>query len=687
MKSYGLGGTRLLWPTVILTAILLVGSTALAATSPAPSLADLPSHSTFAVRGTILIDGNSEFTPSNGVVSGSGTPLDPYIIENWEINASEAIGIEIRNTNAHFSIRNVTVQHGASSYDGIRFTNLSHGSVGAANLSDNNFGIFLMDVVDISVSSTSISSGFEGIHAEGIRNSSFTDVSFQTLSLYAIEAHRSSNVTILRATVTAQKYGIAFFDGEDVSVELSNITGFPGGVGIVVYDVRRFLVAGNYVSNMGVGVDSGFSDQGTIRGNSLLRNGPAPNPILDGAGILVRYASDITVLENDLEENDYGISVKASNEVSIYHNRFVGNANQGVDDSNTINAWDGGYPTGGNVWSDYGGWDDCRGPSQEDCSQGDGLGDFPYDVPSTLGIQDRYPLVPVNPPNEPPIAQFVTSPGPHFTGEAVWFDGSSSHDPDDRDTGSLTYHWRFGDDSQDTTGPFVVHTYATPGPHSVTLEVTDRRDGTSSSNVLLTIERPPAIALVLLEHPAGFRLEVPADWTRTLNRSDGDSVVELELEGSYRSALATILVDAEVDSTARESRPYLQSFVDTLISELRKELPSAAVEGSPEYRTIAGHSSVAFVIAYGQLPLKQKAALVVSEDHSRYWFFLLTGASTYFAPLSDAFDRMLLSFEITLPRVPRPISYLLVLGLAGAAAAVLGAVGVVLWRRRKHPRT
>jgi len=39
-------------------------------------------------RGPIIITGDNDFTEANGVTSGSGTAGDPYIIENWAIDAS-----------------------------------------------------------------------------------------------------------------------------------------------------------------------------------------------------------------------------------------------------------------------------------------------------------------------------------------------------------------------------------------------------------------------------------------------------------------------------------------------------------------------------------------------------------------------------------------------------------------------
>lgn len=675
------GGLLLLRRLGMIVAVLVLSSAAFSLNWVPGTVEGFPTPSAYTVHGPILIDGDSDFTDVNGVVSGSGTPLDPYIIENWEISAATAAGIEIRNTSAHFVISNVTIVDGTSSFDGLRLANVSNGRLEALNVSSNSAGVRLTAVSYISLSSSLVSGGWVGTYLDAVQNVSVTRATLRG-GRAGIEAHWSSNLTILEANVSSQLDGITLFNTDDVIVASSNVSGHPLGFGIEINGARRFLVTGNRVASMGVGVDALFVERGTVRGNSVLRNALTPGQTLAGAGILVRFASNVTVEDNDATENGRGVRLEASRDVLVRHNRFIGNTEQGIDDAPGANAWDDGYPSGGNYWSDYAGWDDCRGPSQTDCSSGDGLGDSPYNVSS--GIQDRYPLVPVNPPNEPPHAEFTVSPGPFLPGEAVTFDATLSGDPEGY---ALTYRWDFGDGSQETTTVLsVTHAYATPGTYPVTLETIDVRRATSSFSHPVTIDPFPEIALVRFDHPAGFRLPVPAGWEQTLNHSDGESVLELELKGSYESTPATILVDMMVDPGARESQAYLEKFVNDLLAELRRDAPSAAIDGAPEYHTIANHSAVSFVIAYADLPLRQKAALVVSEAHGRSWFFLLTGASTYFAPLADAFDRMLAGFEITLP--PNPVSsggLLLVLGGVGAAAVAAAAVAVVFWRRRKRP--
>ena len=59
----------------------------------------------------IYIYGDNAFTLQNGVVSGSGTAADPYVIEGWYIDASPTdYGIYIDHTSAHFVIRGCVVE-------------------------------------------------------------------------------------------------------------------------------------------------------------------------------------------------------------------------------------------------------------------------------------------------------------------------------------------------------------------------------------------------------------------------------------------------------------------------------------------------------------------------------------------------------------------------------------------------
>ncbi|MGQ0536730.1 MAG: right-handed parallel beta-helix repeat-containing protein [Methanobacteriota archaeon] len=64
----------------------------------------------YSARAPITITSDAGFTAANGVVSGSGTLLDPYVISGWHIVAATTPAIQIRDTSAHFVVRDTLVE-------------------------------------------------------------------------------------------------------------------------------------------------------------------------------------------------------------------------------------------------------------------------------------------------------------------------------------------------------------------------------------------------------------------------------------------------------------------------------------------------------------------------------------------------------------------------------------------------
>jgi len=98
--------------------------------------------------GPILIQNDYQFTAANGVVSGSGTVNDPYIIENWAIDASGANGIDIQNTTAYFIVRNCLIENSViSTHGGIYLNNVVNGTI-ENNTCENFTDTEHMDIFD-----------------------------------------------------------------------------------------------------------------------------------------------------------------------------------------------------------------------------------------------------------------------------------------------------------------------------------------------------------------------------------------------------------------------------------------------------------------------------------------------------------------------------------------------------------
>jgi len=98
------------------------------------------------------------------------------------------------------------------------------------------------------------------------------------------------------------------------------------------------------------------------------------------------------IFGNNITDSLLGIYCAMNFGNSIYHNNFINNTQQVYIPvpSVTINIWDGGYPSGGNYWSDYTGVDDKSGPNQQ-LPGSDGIGDTSYTIDANN--IDHYPLL------------------------------------------------------------------------------------------------------------------------------------------------------------------------------------------------------------------------------------------------------------------------------------------------------
>lgn len=74
-----------------------------------------PSNDEFLPHEPIYIGSNANFTTANGVIAGSGTPADPFVIAGWHIRADLGAAILVHNTTAAFVIRDNNLE----GYDGI----------------------------------------------------------------------------------------------------------------------------------------------------------------------------------------------------------------------------------------------------------------------------------------------------------------------------------------------------------------------------------------------------------------------------------------------------------------------------------------------------------------------------------------------------------------------------------------
>jgi len=285
----------------------------------------------------IYIDENQNFTLENGVVSGSGTEDDPYIIEGWEIIGGD-FGIRIEDTDVYFVIRNCAVREAES--NGIVLKKVINGQIENCTVQEvlREDGIVLTNSHNCTVADNLV----ENSYAHGI-------------ALFTSDNNVLKGNTLKSNSLAKLYHGIKLF-GSSHNLLLRNSARY-NKIGIEVRDLN------------GHGI---FSVE-----NILLENIASDNEV---DGIRLLHAINTTLDGNTVSNNlEVGIRHYELSGSSIDHNNLFGNALNASQSFASVNQWDNNVE--GNYWSDYSGWD----------RNGDGISDISYRIEG--GGLDRYPLM------------------------------------------------------------------------------------------------------------------------------------------------------------------------------------------------------------------------------------------------------------------------------------------------------
>ena len=333
--------SRVVILTVILVAILMVSAVAWLAVQSGNNEEQHPSE--YTKHSPILINGNGGFTNASGVVQGSGTASDPYIIANWYISASNADGIWIQDTDAHFTVRNCQV-HNGTGHSGIYLSNCVNGALENNNCSDNYDGIYLVSSSNNTLSNNSCSSSsYDGIYLVSSSNNRLSNNSCSSNFYNGITLLSSNNNTLSDNNCSSN-------DNGGITLGLSS---------------NNTLSENNCSSNAfwGIGLGS-LSINNEICWNQVSNNG--------GCGVDIYSGSNNRIWYNIIISNN-----RATDTYNPSHAQ--------ARDDGTNNYWNGTdvYGNHGNYWSDW------RTP---DAVSPHGIVDQPYIILGSAGAKDYYPL-------------------------------------------------------------------------------------------------------------------------------------------------------------------------------------------------------------------------------------------------------------------------------------------------------
>jgi parallel beta-helix repeat protein len=206
---------------------------------------------------------------------------------------------------------------------------------------------------------------------------------------YRLTASVSGSIVIQRNNIILDGAGYSVqgsgsSNGVDLShtanVTVRNTTIENFDTGIQLDSPTNDTVCGNDITGNNVGLYLYGSSGCTIFGNNMTNN--------SGYALDIDSSSNCTFSGNNIAGSYYDISLYLSFDNIFYHNNF--NDSSPITASNSANAWDNGYPSGGNHWSDFDGEDLKSGLYQNETGS-DGVGDQPYVVDTDN--TDRYPLM------------------------------------------------------------------------------------------------------------------------------------------------------------------------------------------------------------------------------------------------------------------------------------------------------
>ena len=296
----------------------------------------------------IKIISNSNFTIANGIVAGNGTVLNPYILENWSIDASITDGISIIGTTSYFIIRNCHIFNDTlEKHTGIVLTRTMNGNLNNNTIDNNWIGINIDKSNNINSQNNTIFSHI-GISITDSNNNIFKNISIKSTinNTHGVgfDIYNSTNEILEELTIEKSK-GIYIKMSKNITINHSQFNGWQndgGGITIESYSTE-IVIDNNVIHNHNSGIFlTNEVRNSKVRFNKLYNNHD---------GLILYHVKDCNIMGNIIHDNINGLILKVSKNNTLYNNTiynsqynfgietsYPGLDNNNIATNNTING-------------------------------------------------------------------------------------------------------------------------------------------------------------------------------------------------------------------------------------------------------------------------------------------------------------------------------------------------------------
>lgn len=199
----------------------------------------------------ISIVGNGDFTTTNGVTSGNGTIGEPFIIEGWEIDASSADGIYIRDTTSYFIIRDIFVHNGTPTFEGIILNNTENGRVENSHVMANWNGIVIFSSANVSVNDTFAQDNLNtGIGAQDSTNITFLRNNATSSGGVGFVLTNCTLSTVLGNDAYYNSFSLNIYFSSNITMTFNNLTHGTAGGCWLFQSVNISIHHNNFIDNV-----------------------------------------------------------------------------------------------------------------------------------------------------------------------------------------------------------------------------------------------------------------------------------------------------------------------------------------------------------------------------------------------------------------------------------------------------